>query len=246
MDISIGNKTIVQDISLQALSGKITAILGPNGSGKSTILKSIYTHSKLERGEVLIDGKDIRKFSPRQLAQIMAVVGQFNAMSFDFTVEEIVVMGRNPHLGFLQQESKGDFEIVKQALHQVGMSDFIHRKYQSLSGGEKQRIIMARAIAQEPKILILDEPTNHLDIKQQLQVLSVAKSLHVTVLAALHDLTLASQYCDYIYFLKNGQLELSGTPTEVITNENIKNVFDVESKIYPVGNEQKILIDYIQ
>lgn len=246
MDVSIGTKKIVKDVSIKAASGKITGILGPNGSGKSTILKSIYTHPKLEKGAVFIDGKDIRTFSPKQLAQVMAVVGQFNSMSFDFTVKEIVMMGRNPHLGFLQQESKADFDIVKDALQKVGMLEFIDRKYQSLSGGEKQRIIMARAIAQEPQILILDEPTNHLDIKQQLQVLSVAKSLNVTVFAALHDLTLASQFCDYIYFLKNGCLELSGTPKEVITKENIQNIFDVESEIYPVENNQKILIDYIK
>lgn len=246
MNVSIGSKQIIKDISIKAEAGKITAILGPNGSGKSTILKSIYTHSKMHKGDVYLGGKNLKDFSPKKLAQIMAVVGQFNAMSFDFSVREIVMMGRTPHLGFLQQESKTDISVVEDALQKVDMLDFIDRKYQSLSGGEKQRVIMARAIAQEPKVLILDEPTNHLDIKQQLQVLAVAKSLNVTVLAALHDLTLASQFCDCIYFLKNGSLKLYGNPRDVIKKENIQEIFDVESEIYYVENNQKLLIDYIK
>lgn len=245
INVSIGTKKIIKNVSLKAQSGKVTAILGPNGSGKSTLLKSVYAHSKLHKNNIYIAGKEIGSFTPKQLAQIMSVVGQFNTMSFDFSVKEIVMMGRTPHLKFLQQESKSDFAIVEDALQKVGMLPFINRKYQSLSGGEKQRIIMARAIAQAPKILVLDEPTNHLDIKQQLQVLAVAKSLNITVLAALHDLTLASQFCDYIYFLKDGCLELSGAPKDVINKKSIQKIFDVKSKIYYIENNQKLLIDYI-
>lgn len=245
IDVSIGKKNIVKNISLEAKSGKVTAILGPNGSGKSTILKTIYSTIKQSSGNIYIDNKNIKEYSQKNIAQIMAVVGQFNSMNFDFTVEEIVLMGRNPHLGMFKQESKTDYDIVTDALKKVGMLGFIDRKYQSLSGGEKQRIILARAIAQQPKILILDEPTNHLDIKQQLQVLSIARKLNITVLAALHDLSMTSQFCDYIYFLKDGELKLSGNPRDVINEKNIQDIFDVSCNIYPVENTNKILIDYI-
>lgn len=244
LDVSIGKKKIVHHISLKAESNKITAILGPNGSGKSTILKTIYSSLKQSKGNIYIDNKEISQYSSRELAQTMAVVGQFNSMNFDFSVEEIVLMGRTPHLGMLQRETNRDYELVHQALEKVDMLSFSQRKFQSLSGGEKQRVILARALVQEPKILILDEPTNHLDIKQQLQVLSIAKTLNITVLAALHDLSMTSQFCDYLYFLKDGKIKAFGSPNETINEKNILDIYDVTCKIYPMDRSDKILIDY--
>lgn len=154
------------------------------------------------------------------------------------------MMGRSPHLNILETEKTKDYEIASLSLENVGMKDYENRSYTSLSGGEKQRIMLARAIAQEPKLLILDEPTNHLDIRFQLQILSIVKKLGINVLAALHDLTLASQFCDYIYILKDGEIDSQGKPDEVLTKETIRRVYDIECEIVQAPNSKGILISY--
>lgn len=242
--VALGEKEIVKNVSLKTSENSFVALLGPNGSGKSTLLRSIYRVLKPSEGIILFDGKDSMNISNKKLAKDLAVVSQFNHLNFDFTVREIVMMGRTPHLTMFQTESSQDHEIVDSALDNVGMKEYGDRSYASLSGGEKQRIMLARAIAQEPKLLILDEPTNHLDVRYQLQILSIVKGLGVNVLAALHDLTLASQFCDYIYLLKDGEIDSHGKPEEVLTKETIKRVYHIDCEILKAPNTNGVLISY--
>lgn len=242
--VSLGEKEIVKKVSLTTNANSFVALLGPNGSGKSTLLRSIYRVLKPSGGIILFDGKDSAQISNKKLAKDMAVVAQFNNLNFDFSVREIVMMGRTPHLNMLQSESLKDLEIVNTALEKVGMRHYGDRSYASLSGGEKQRIMLARAIAQEPKLLILDEPTNHLDVRYQLQILSIVKDLGINVLAALHDLTLASQFCDYLYLLKDGEIDSQGKPDDVLTKETIKRVYDIDCEILKSPNTNGVLISY--
>ncbi|NLY46922.1 MAG: ABC transporter ATP-binding protein [Tissierella sp.] len=244
LSVKYSEKEIVKKVSLETSDNSFVALLGPNGSGKSTLLRSIYRVLKPSGGIILFDGKDSEDISNRKLAKEMAVVSQMNNLNFDFTVKEIVMMGRTPHLNILQSESSKDYEIVNSALEDVGMEDYGNRSYTSLSGGEKQRIMLARAIAQEPKLLILDEPTNHLDVRFQLQTLSIVKKLGINVLAALHDLTLASQFCDYLYILKDGEIDSQGKPDQVLTKEVIKRVYDIECEIVQAPNSKGLLISY--
>ena len=242
--VALGEKEIVKKVSLKASANSFVALLGPNGSGKSTLLRSIYRVLKPSEGIILFDGKDSMNISNKKLAKELAVVSQFNNINFDFTVREIVMMGRTPHLNMFQKESSKDHAIVDSALDNVGMKEYANRSYGSLSGGEKQRIMLARAIAQEPKLLILDEPTNHLDVRYQLQILSIVKKLGINVLAALHDLTLASQFCDYLYLLKDGEIDSQGKPEEVLTKETIKRVYQIDCEILKAPNTNGLLISY--
>lgn len=244
LSVTLGEKEIVKKVSLKTSDNSFVALLGPNGSGKSTLLRSIYRVLKPSGGIILFDGKDSMELSGKKLAKEMAVVSQFSNMNFDFTIREIVMMGRTPHLNMFQTESSKDYEIVNLALEKVGMKHYGNRSYTSLSGGEKQRIMLARAIAQEPKLLILDEPTNHLDVRYQLQILSIVKDLGINVLAALHDLTLASQFCDYLYLLKDGEIDSEGKPGEVLTKETIKRVYDIDCEILNAPNTNGLLISY--
>ncbi|TCU66437.1 iron complex transport system ATP-binding protein [Tissierella praeacuta] len=244
LNVNLNKKEIIKNVSLKISDNSFVALLGPNGSGKSTLLRSIYRVLKPSGGTILFDGKVSKEISNKKLAKKMSVLSQMNNLNFDFTVKEIVMMGRSPHLNILETEKIKDYEIASLSLENVGMKDYENRSYTSLSGGEKQRIMLARAIAQEPKLLILDEPTNHLDIRFQLQILSIVKKLGINVLAALHDLTLASQFCDYIYILKDGEIDSQGKPDEVLTKETIRRVYDIECEIVQAPNSKGILISY--
>lgn len=167
LSVSIHRKPIVQNVSLEVQDGEFVGLLGPNGSGKSTLLKTLYRLIKPSDGAILWDEKNTSDISQKEFARKVAVVSQFNELAFDFTVSEVVLLGRSPHLSTLATESEDDRSIVDEALEKVDLSAFKNRSFASLSGGERQRVILARALAQQPQFLILDEPTNHLDIKHQ-------------------------------------------------------------------------------
>ena len=245
LKVTLSKKEIVKGIDLAVTNNKFIGLIGPNGSGKSTLLKAIYGVIKPSFGDVFISNENIKNYNKKSLAKTLGVVSQFNNINFDFKVIDIVLMGRAPYKGLFEQDNKTDYDMALKALSQVGMIDFAQKSFSLLSGGEKQRVILARAITQNPKILILDEPTNHLDIKYQLEVMSIVKNLNICVLAALHDLTLASQFCDELYVLKDGNIVCNGAPHEVITKEMIKEVYDVDSNVYinPVTN--KLSIEYL-
>ena len=241
---SIGEKKILNGVSLEVEGGQFQTILGPNGSGKSTLLKTIYRQLKPDSGQIFLDGKSLGLVSLKETAKEMAVVARFNTLQFDCTVEEIVMLGRTPHLSFLQKESERDHVLVQDALDKVGMSEKKARYYSSLSGGEKQRVILARALAQEPKLLLLDEPTNHLDIKYQLEMLALVKELGINVLAVLHDIQLACRFSDYIYLMKGGEIVAQGVPRDAVTPQSLQAVYDVQSRI-TWTDDQQAMIQYL-
>ncbi len=232
ISVSLTGADIVKDISIRVENKQFVGIIGPNGCGKSTLLKSIYKVIKPQKGTVFLGDKDVLKSSARIVSKEMGVVGQFNDLSFDFTVREMVMMGRTPHKQLMEADNTQDYKIVADALERVDLTEYANRSYLTLSGGEKQRVILARAIAQEPKFLVLDEPTNHLDIKYQIQILTVVKSLNIGVLAALHDLPMAAVYCDMLYVIKDGKIIASGSPKEVLTKKLIRQVYEIDCEIY--------------
>ena len=186
---------------------------------------------KPDGGDILLDDAPISAFSVRETAKRLAVLSQHNYYNFEFTVRDIVLMGRSPHKRMMERDTKADFDIVEDSLRRVGMLGFIDRIFSTLSGGEQQRIILARALAQQTECLILDEPTNHLDIKYQLQILDVVKKLGVTVLAAFHDLNIAAMYCDRIFAVDGGRVVASGTPREVLTPALIRRLYEVDADV---------------
>lgn len=229
--VTLSKKEIVKKVSLQVKNNEFVGLLGPNGSGKTTLLKSIYRVLKPSAGYIYMDDTDISQISIKETAKRMGVVSQFNNLAFDFTVEEMVLMGRAPHKKAFSQDTEEDYRIARQALEKVNMTDFKDRSFMTLSGGEKQRIILARALAQEVDMLVLDEPTNHLDIKYQIQIMDVVKSLGVGVLAALHDLNLTLMYCNYVYVLKDGKIIAHGPTEKVITEKLIRDVYEVDCSV---------------
>ena len=229
--LSYGAARILKGISLETHTGEFVGIIGPNGSGKSTLLKCIYRVLKPDGGCIWLGDQELHEMKIRNSARKVAVVAQHNYYNFEFSVREVVMMGRAPHKKMLEKDGAKDFEIVDQALKTVEMYEFADRNFSTLSGGEQQRVILARALAQQTPCLILDEPTNHLDITHQLQLMELVRGLNVTVLSAIHDLNIAAMYCDRLYILKDGEIVGSGTPEELLTPETIRRVYQVESEI---------------
>lgn len=241
---SIKDKQILKNVSLNVSGNKFFTILGPNGCGKTTLLKTIYRVLKPTSGEILLNNKNIENIRLKDSAKEMAVVAQFNEINFDCNVEDIVMLGRSPHINFLQSEKQNDFDIVKDALRDVGMLDKANRSYSSLSGGEKQRVALARAIAQKPSLLLLDEPTNHLDIKYKLEILHIIKDLNINVLAVLHDIQLACKFSDYLFLMKRGEIKYEGIPRQTVTESSMKDVYGVNCKI-SWSDDNQAMIEYI-
>ena len=235
-------KEILKGISLQVKQGEFVGVIGPNGSGKSTLLKNIYKMLTPKSGDILLDGKSLVKMSNRQMAERLAVVAQESEANFDFTVGEVVQMGRYPRKRLMEAANGQDREKVKESLQLVGMEDFLNRSFLTLSGGEKQRVLIARALAQETEMGILDEPTNHLDIGSQIKTLSLLKHSGKTVLTALHDLSLAARFCDRIYVLKDGENLCDGKPSELISSELVKTLYHIDAEVFQ--RNKKIYIDY--
>lgn len=225
---SINEKRILHNITCKVNEGKFIGIIGPNGSGKSTMLKVIYRHLKQTEGFVTLHEQEIWQTPPKKLAQQMAVVSQETPLLFDFTVKDLVLMGRMPYKNWLSSDKKEDFQIVEESMALADVAHLANRTLQQLSGGEKKRVMLARALAQKANILVLDEPTNHLDIEHQLQMMDLVKDLPITIVAALHDLNLAAAYCDELLVMKNGTLYASGTPQQVLTEETLQHVFRVK------------------
>ena len=231
IQVSFGSKTILQDISLAIQDKEFVGIIGPNGSGKSTFLKCLYRVLQPNGGKIFFDGTEMISLSHRDTALKMAVVAQHSTVNFDFSVLEMVLMGRSPYKGLLDRDQLDDYEIARHALAQVGLSDFESRNFNTLSGGEQQRVILARALAQRTECLVLDEPTNHLDIKYQLELMTIVKRLDATVVSAIHDLNLAAIYCDRIIALKDGHIVCSGTPQDVLSSDTIRHIYGVSAMV---------------
>ena len=233
LSVDIDRRRIVSNVSIEVPTGAFVGLLGSNGSGKSTILKTIYRVNRPSGGAILIDGESVHDLEPREAARRIAVVSQETSVEFDLRVEEMVMLARFARKGRFERDTDDDYDVVREALHAVGCSHLVGRSFHALSGGEKQLVLVARALAQRAGLVVLDEPTNHLDILHQSHVLDIVASQGVTVLAALHDLGLAALYCDRVHLLAEGRLHSSGTPEEVITAENISAAYRADVLVIP-------------
>ncbi|EHQ91038.1 ABC transporter ATP-binding protein [Desulfosporosinus youngiae] len=234
--------TIVQDVSLEVKKGEFVGLIGPNGSGKTTLLKNIYRVYSPSKGVISLMGEDISRQPFKKTFQKMSVVAQETTHDFDFTVREVVMMGRTPHKTMLEQDTEEDEKIISESLAEVGILELMDRHYATLSGGEKQRVQVARALAQKAQLLIMDEPTNHLDIAYKLQIMKMVRDLGITVFTTLHDLNIAALYCDRLYVINEGRIVCEGTPEAVLCPEILARVFGVaaEVAIHPLTKKPNI------
>ncbi|MFD5509622.1 ABC transporter ATP-binding protein [Streptomyces sp. NPDC127051] len=223
--------TLLHGVDLTARPGETVGVVGPNGSGKTTLLRCVYGTLRPTAGRVLLDGADAAGLGAKDRARRVAVVPQDAAGTFGLTVREVVAMGRSPHKRFWEQDGPDDVRRVAEALETVGAGSLAGRRYDGLSGGERQRALVARALVQEPGLLALDEPTNHLDIRYQLEILALVRTLPATALLVLHDLNLAASYCDRLYVLAGGRVAASGTPSQVLTEDLLAEVYGVRTRI---------------
>ena len=250
-----GTSIVLKDASVQINSGDFVGIVGPNGSGKSTLIRTISRVLQPLYGKVLIKGEDIYRLPAAEVAKEMAVVTQERGLDFPFTVRDVVMMGRLPHIKRFARESAKDLEAVARALALTDTILLADRQINELSGGEKQRVMLARALAQEPKILLLDEPTSYLDLNYQIETMELLVRLRrdygLTIVMVLHDLNLASRYCDYLLVVKQGAIYAIGSPHQVITTDIIKKVYGCEVRVecpnsierpYIVFNDEQISV----
>ena len=228
-----GSVKVLEDVNLTVEGGDFVGILGPNGSGKTTLLKSISRILKPHKGTILLNEADIYSLKSVEVAKQMAVVPQDTSIGFNFAALDVVLMGRNPHMKRFQMESEKDMAVARKVMSLTNIWHLAERPINELSGGEKQRVIIARALAQEPKILLLDEPLTHLDIINQLEIMDLVKDLcakeNLIVLAVFHDFNLAARYCNSAIMLKDNKVFSAGSLTDVLTSENIKSVFHVDA-----------------
>ena len=247
LQATLGGSHILKGVSIEVSDKDFVGIIGPNGSGKSTLLKSIYRVLTPQSGTVFLDGNALNSYKPQESARKMAVVAQHNYYNFEFSVQDVVLMGRAPHKKAMERDNADDYRIVREALEKVNMGGFAQRSFSTLSGGEQQRVILARALAQQTQCLILDEPTNHLDIKYQLQLMDIVRSLRLTVVSAIHDLNIAAMYCNKLFVLQNGRIIAFGPPKQVLTREFIRQVYEVEAKLYtdPETGQMHILYESV-
>jgi iron complex transport system ATP-binding protein len=237
ISLSYNHVPVVSDFSLQLKPGELVGLIGPNGCGKTSVIKALSRILALKSGEITLDGRHLHHISHNDLAKVIGVVPQTPNLPETFSVTEVVLLGRSPHLGWLRNESQRDLQIANAAMQATGILEFAERKIGELSGGEKQRVTIARVLAQQPQVILMDEPTANLDIAHQLEILNLMQSLcrqqQMAVLIALHDLNLAAQYCDRLILLKKGRIFAQGGPQDVITSLNIQQVYGSGSKVYP-------------
>ena len=229
-----GRGPVLSGVSCEVSSGDFVAVLGPNGAGKSTLLRVVAGLVQPSRGEVLLGGRPAGSLSRNEIARQIALVPQESLMMFQFRVLEIVLMGRHPHLSAWQFEGRTEVEASREALSRVGLAGFEERRFQELSGGEKQRVVLARAIAQTAPILLLDEPTAFLDLRHQVEIYDVLHDLSATgttIVAVTHDINLAGAYCNHTLALRDGRVMAHGTPQEVLRRDLLEEVYGVPLRV---------------
>jgi len=224
-----GAETVLRDLSFEVRKGEFFIIIGPNGSGKTTLLKILAGIDRCFRGSVALLQRPLCSYSRRELARSLALVPQLAAENFPFSVWEVLLMGRAPHMGLLGLESQKDRRIAEQAMRFTGVSHLSHRRLDQLSGGERQRVYLARAVCQEPAVILLDEPTAALDLAHQIRVMDLMARLReekgVTIVMVSHDINLAAMYADRLMLLKDGTRVAIGSPREIVTYQNIERTY---------------------
>jgi cobalamin transport system ATP-binding protein len=237
LGFSYGTQAVLQDINLEIQHQSLLALIGPNGGGKTTLLRVMSKTLKPQRGRVEVAGQQLSSFNARKLAQKLAVISSEQHFEFPFSVADVVAMGRFPHLNRLERMSDRDWKIVDEAMERTCVLEFRNRSISQLSSGEKQRVLIARAVAQQPSILMLDEPNAHLDINHQIAIFSLLRALNrqhqMTVIVVLHDLSAAAAYCETMVLLHRGRIVRTGTPAEVITEELIRQTYGAEVAVFP-------------
>lgn len=233
LEFSYGNTPILRGVSLDAADGRVLGLIGPNGSGKTTAIRLLSAMLRPAAGRVTLDGVDIAALSPREIARRLAVVVQEPVGDLPMSVADMVMLGRVPHASSFSRNSARDYELAAWALDLVGARHLTDRIFSGLSGGEKQRVLIARALTQEPDHLLLDEPTNHLDIKYQHELLRLVRQIGVTTIVVLHDLNLAARYCDELVLLDRGQVAASGPVAEVLAPDLLRAVYGIDARRIP-------------
>lgn len=241
LNYNINNKNIINIDSMNFEGDKIIGIIGPNGSGKTTLLKHLYRDIP-SRNTIYIEEKDIAVFTNKEFSKRISVLTQFNEnVEMDLRVEDIVRMGRYPHKRLLEKYNEYDEKIVSDVLRNLGLTDYRYRRLSTLSGGELQRVFMAKIFSTEPELIILDEPTNHLDIKYKIEFMEILKRFNGPVIVSLHDLGICAKYCDELIVLKNGKVFAKGYPKEILTETLLKEVYEID---YRVIHSPKFIIYY--
>ncbi|MDQ0643814.1 ABC transporter ATP-binding protein [Microbacterium murale] len=238
-------KGILDGVSLEARAGEVLGILGPNGAGKTSLLRILAGLRRPDGGTITLDGSDLRAMRRRAVARRLAIVEQSPEVHDDITVHETAALGRTPHRGTFAALDRDDHSAIERALLLTGMGSYRSRTWRSLSGGEQQRAQLARALAQEPDVIVLDEPTNHLDIRYQLDVLGLLSSLEMTVVTALHDLNLAARFCDRVAVLHAGRVRASGLPADVLTVGLLREVYEVDAVVETSPHTGSLVATYL-
>ena len=231
LHFSAASLAILNGIDLDLAPGERLGVIGPNGSGKSTLLRCLYAWHRPSAGRVLIEGNDIHAMPAATRARGISVLAQESEPGLGLSVHEVVALGRLPHRQGWKAPTAADVAAIDAALRAVGLGDWGARPFAPLSGGEKQRVLFARALAQQPTLLILDEPTNHLDIRHQLELLDLARALGIATIATLHDLNLAARWCDRLCLIHEGRVAAIGMPADVLTRDRIAQAFGVAVEI---------------
>lgn len=244
---SYNDKEVLRGISLSLERNRFYSIIGPNGCGKTTLLKNISKNLEQNSGKIIVENKDLKKLKAKEVAKLLSYVPQNTSIDFDFTAIDIVLMGRSPYLKLFQQENENDLDIAEKAMKVTNTWHIKNMNINEISGGEKQRVIIARALAQQTGIMLMDEPISQLDIHHQIELMDTIKSLvitsDVTVVAVLHDLNIAAQYSDEIILMKDGNIFAKGSPESVITEENLMMVYGLKSSIIknPITGKPHVL-----
>ncbi|MEU6311515.1 ABC transporter ATP-binding protein [Streptomyces sp. NPDC047014] len=229
--VVVNGRALVDGVSLRVAPGEVLGLVGPNGAGKSTLLRTFYRALRPTSGRVLLDGEDVWGMPGKRLARRLAAVLQETSGDFELTVYDVVAMGRTPHKRAFAGDDADDREIITRSLAELHVDDLAHAPFDRLSGGEKQRVLIARALAQRTGTMVLDEPTNHLDLRHQLDALRLVRRLGVTAVVALHDLNLAAAFCDRICVMAGGRVVATGKPEEVLTAPLLSDVYEVEAEV---------------
>ncbi|MDD3805763.1 MAG: ABC transporter ATP-binding protein [bacterium] len=244
-----GGKPVLNGLSLTADRGLLTGVIGPNGSGKSTLIKAVSGLLSLSSGEICLGGRRLCNYTPRALACCLAVLAQDIHIEFEFTVREIVAMGRHPFLGRVQREGLSDKEITERAMVETDTLHLADRSVTTISGGERQRVLLARALAQQAELLLLDEPTSHLDSRHQVGTARLLRHLAaekaIAVLGVFHDLNLAARICDRLLLLCDGHVLAWGTPEEVLTPDNIYRTFGIQIVVERSRHSGALLVEML-
>ena len=237
--VGYAGDAVLDDVVLEARPGEVTGLIGPNGAGKTTVIRVASRALRPWRGAVRIDRKDPYALAAREAARIVAVVPQDIPWTFSYSALEMVLMGRAPYTSPWGGTSAADWEAVRRAMSATGVAHLADRPFEELSGGERQAVILAQALAQDAPVLLLDEPTTHLDLRYVVDILALVRSMaraeRKTVLAIFHDLNLASAYCDRIYALFHGRVAADGTPADVITTQMLREIFGIEAQVVSTG-----------